>query len=157
MARFRFRLEKVLTVRADEERREKMRFAERVREKAVVEAEIAELEARMETALDSAATISTVGGTLDQLVQSYDYRVGLMRKRGNAEKKLEQTNLRFEEARLRLVEARRKRRVLEMLREQHYKEWKLEEAKREQAELDEIGINGFVRTMGQPGGREVIV
>lgn len=150
MARFRFRLERVLSVRQHQEERERMRFAAALRRKTLAEQEVESIKKEIVSAVTQAAEKMAGMTTVDDLVRLYDYRIALMRKQDLAEKDLEAATADFEAARRHLIEARKKRRVLERLRERHHLLWREDEGRKEQDDLDEIGLASFQRRELEP-------
>lgn len=142
MPRFRFRLERVLDVRKVEEDREKMAFAEReailAREKRRLSA--AETAYQEALAVDGAAEPTRIEDLLRQLYR----RERLLREIGQSQADLASAAEAWRAARERLVEARKKKRVLENLRERKHAVWRYEEERAEEAALDEIGTSRFL-------------
>lgn len=142
MPPFRFRLERVLEVRRREEDRERIAFAEatarRARAREVLEAR---RRAYRRTLEEEAARASF---RVDELLARIHHRERQLRDILEAERDLESATAAWAEARARLVEARKKRRLLERLRERRYAEWRLEEERREQGILDEVGTVRFL-------------
>jgi len=147
MALFKFRLERVLSVRRHEEERERGAFAAAVQKHSEAEAFLADIRDKIQLAEKS--MIAIVGenriATIEDFVRSHEYRVGLVRREDEATLVLEHAHRMLNDARLRLVEARKKRRVLERLRERRHEDWRRDEEGKEQTELDEIGLATFVR------------
>lgn len=145
MARFKFRLERVLSVRRHEEERERMAFAAATQKKIEAERILSEIREEIIAAADAAAKLIAVRATIEDLIRSHEYRLALFRKEESAAANLDNANAILEAARLKLIESRKKRRVLENLRERRRTEWRREEDNREQTELDEIGLTTFIR------------
>lgn len=145
MPRFRFRLERVLTVRKRQEERERMAFAAAAQRKRDAEAALAEVRRRQKEAVDEAARIMRGRPTIADLVRSHEYRLALLRREEDGIHAVAATTEAFEKARVKLVEARKRRRVLERLRERRHDEWRKAEEDAAQVELDETGLNSWLR------------
>ncbi|RMH56217.1 MAG: flagellar export protein FliJ [Candidatus Hydrogenedentota bacterium] len=145
MARFRFRLERVLSVRRHEEDREKLRFAVAVRNLEEARKNLRATREELRRAVEKGAAVAAARPTIEDLVRDYEYRAALLRREERETKAVEEAQERYEEARRYLIEARKKRRLLERLRERRFEEWREEEIRREQEELDEMGVAGFRR------------
>jgi flagellar export protein FliJ len=57
-----------------------------------------------------------------------------------------------DEARAQLAEAAKQRKIIEKLREQQFERWKADQAKRELAQLDEIGMQLAYQNLTDPNG-----
>lgn len=146
MPPFRFRLERVLSVRRHEEERDRMIFAAAMQKVTAAEGALADIQEKMRLAQEHAASIVFGKPTIEDLVRSHDYRVALIRREAEASAAVVSAKEIFEEARKRLIAARKKRRVLERLRERRHVEWRRDEEAREQTDIDEIGLATFVRS-----------
>ena len=144
MARFFFRLERVLSVRRHEEEREKLRFASAVQNWQSARDRVMDIDRRLASALEAEDATGKVS-TLDRLVQAYDYRTALHAQKTRAEIVLSRMTEELNLARETLIAARQRRRALEQLRERHWEKWKKIEEDQEQNELDEIGLQSFRR------------
>lgn len=145
MARFHFRLERVLSVRRHEEERERVLFGAALRRKLEAEMGLEEVRARLAEAMDHATVLSSGRPTIEDFVRLHEYRLALFARERDAERTVDEAAVALEQQRLRLVEARKRRRALEMLRERKLTEWRHAEEEREQAEIDEIGMMNVVR------------
>ncbi len=145
MPRFKFRLERVLGVRRHQEERERLLFGLATRSKLQAEMRLEEVRERIRQAVESAARLTGGRPTIEDLVRSHEYRLALVRREDRAIVELAEATRRFEEQREKLIEARKKKRVLERLREKRHEEWRKDEENRSQDELDEIGLHRFVR------------
>lgn len=145
MARFVFRLESVLNVRKHEEERRKLAFAAAMQRRNAADERLQDVVRRFEAALDAAAQLSRGLSTVVDLMRSYDYRVALLQEQAQAESDLIDAERALEAARAAMIEARKERRAVELLKEKHFRKWKAEEDCREQIDLDEAGLNAFLR------------
>ncbi|MBX3374228.1 MAG: flagellar export protein FliJ [Phycisphaeraceae bacterium] len=137
MTRFRFRLDPLLARRAREER--------------VVQGEVASLIAQAQTLEQAIRTCqerirSGKSAQRDGLVGAVDLgtlrdeAAGAVRAMSDAQKlvlELAAVHRRMESARGRLTECARKRRSLELIRDQRFQAFRREEARRETSDLDE--------------------
>lgn len=145
MARFVFRLESVLGVRKHEEERCKLAFAAAMQRRNAADERLRDVTGRFESALDEAAKLSRGLSTVLDLMRSYDYRVALLQEQAQAAADLLDAERGLEAAREAMIGARKERRAVELLKESHYRKWKAAEEYREQIELDEAGLNSFLR------------
>jgi flagellar FliJ protein len=148
MPRFRFRLERVLSVRRHEEERDRIAFALATQRKELAERTLVDVRERISRAIENASVVASGRPTIEDFVRSHEYRLALLRKEEEAFRAVASMTAALDQARARLVEARRKRQVLERLREKSREKWRLEEESLEQNELDEIGLATHVRTRG---------
>ena len=139
MKRFGFRLEKVLNYREEIEQQRQLVLARAVE---AVEAQKRELERLQEAAAEAMAEMRKSEGTKVDVAM---LRVGLAHL-GAVRRKATKTSARLEvaskesaEARERLIDARKDRRALELLRAQRAAEYDHETDVQDQKELDEIG------------------
>lgn len=145
MPRFQFRLERILSVRRHQEDRERLRFGQAMRRKLECAVKLDEVRARIREAVERASAVTAGRPTVEDFVRMHEYRLALLRREADAERALEDAAVALEQQRLKLVEARRRRRALELLRERKWREWRRTEEEREQQELDEIGMTNFIR------------
>lgn len=143
MPRFKFRLERVLDVRKSQEEREKMAFAEREAALAREKRRLAAAERAYQDALEADGRDEP--RSVEDLLRQLARRERLLRDIGQAQADLAAAAEAWRVARDRLIEARKKRRVLDRLRERRHETWRLEEARAEQAILDEMGTTRFLR------------
>ncbi len=123
-----------------------MAFAAATQRKLAAEAMLADVRNKQQEALNEAARMMKSRPTIGDLVRSHEYRLGLLRREDDSIKAVAVATENYEKARVILVEARKRRRVLERLRERRHEEWRKEELDREQNELDETGLNSFLRS-----------
>ncbi|TCL66543.1 flagellar FliJ protein [Hydrogenispora ethanolica] len=148
MKKFKFRLESVLQlkVRFEELCLQKLGAAEQLREKA-----------QNELAVCRGRIAETLRFYREQLQNRFDPRISesyysylnwLNLEREKAVLLLAQREAEVAEARQRLLEASRERRVVEKLKEKAYRDYRAEELRDEINFLDELGTGRFVRTVG---------
>jgi flagellar FliJ protein len=136
--RFTFSLETLLRVRRQREELARRDFAlalgERTRQEAVLSG-IDEEAARARTGLSE---LVTGRFRLQKVLLYYRYLSGLKLERERGEEKLAELTRVTEEEREKLVQASREKKVVELLREKHYKRYLREADRLEQRELDDV-------------------
>jgi len=160
MAKFKFRLERILSVRKHQEEKERILFGIAVQKKLEAEMKLSEIRERLNSAMESRTKLFNSKPTIEDLVRAHEYHISLINREVKAIKNLEETKRIMEEQRLKLIEARKKKRVLERLRERKYEDWKFEEENKEQNELDEIGLQTFMRkqkSFSEPADRSELI
>src|SRR5688572_14084961 len=140
MAKFVFRLEPVLKQRKREEQERQRDLA--VRELVVVNLQI-ELK-RLDDSLQSASEDlrkNHLTGAIDLnfLTAHRRFLLSIKRQGASVIQKIAAAQVQVDEARLNLAEAAKRRKVIERLREKQLARWREDQARREQAEMDEIG------------------
>lgn len=145
MARFFFRLERVLSVRRHEEERDRILFATAVQRHEKANSTLREISQRLDHALTESRDALKNVTRVDALASAYDFRASLLKQKSEAEEWVEKTGTELESARKVLVQAQQKRRVLEQLRERKWETWRKEEESREQDQLDEIALQSHGR------------
>src|SRR5215212_2764963 len=140
MAKFVFRLEPVLKQRKREERDKQRELA--VRELVVVNLQI-ELK-RLDDALRSASDDlrnNHLTGSIDMsfLTAHRRFLLSMQRQGRGVVQQIAAAQVQVDDARRKLAEAAKQRKVIERLRERHLLRWREDLARREQAEMDEIG------------------
>jgi flagellar export protein FliJ len=140
MAKFRFKLEPLLTARRMEERTEQ-------RAVAVIEREAALRLRQTQLAEAKQVLRGQLTGTLD----AHDLRMyastALQHVRHAQRTVVELAGIhrRLEEARTRLAEAASRRRALELLKERRWQQWKTRLDKAEAAQLDDLAVANAAR------------
>lgn len=143
--RFHFRLERILSIRRRQEEQERMRFGAAMQAKLQAEMRLEEIRNRMRETIEAAARMMESRVTIEDLRRTHDYRMALLRRESEAESALAEAVCRLETARTALIEARKKKRVLERLRERAHARWRYESENEEQNDLDEIGLATHIR------------
>ena len=140
MKGFRFTLERVLDLRKREEEAIRTDLAERSTREDEARRRAEARRVRLSVLLD-AARAARSGGRVDvsELAAADAATAKARIALAEAERELAVAEGERESCRLALVEAGRKRRALELLRERRESEWKARAAKGEQAALDELG------------------
>jgi len=140
MSKFVFRLEPVLKQRKREEQEKQRELA--LRELVVVNLQI-ELK-RLDDTLKGASEDlrqNHLTGAIDMsfLVAHRRFLLSMQRQGVGVVQKIAAAHVHVDDARRKLAEAAKQRKVIERLRERHLLRWREDQARREQAEMDEIG------------------
>jgi len=146
MARFKFRLEALLTHRQQVEKEKQRRVAQVQQEIQAVVREVQETQARI-AAENRTLGIRELTGRLDMQYIAHEKRfVGALAVRISLAMQrlagLEQT---LAAARAELLAAARARKVIEKLKEKQYARWRTEQERKDAAVTDEIGTQLAVR------------
>lgn len=161
MAVFRFELETVLRLRRREERdhqrevagleRERLAIEERIRriQRAIVSGKQVLREALSRERIGDESA-GTAGGVDVVDLPAVRFQAGaslhLVAKAQEAVLALAGVHARLDRARLGLLDASRRRRAMELLRDRRYERWRREQDRRERLELDEIVVMRAGRT-----------
>ena len=139
MKRFRFRLQRVMDARVTIERQRQRDMAEAQGELADQQKKLKELEAELEeTERDQRNMVQRPVKAGDALIQHRWHRELRTRIRVQQEQ-VAKAATKVEEARVRLVEASKDRKVLEKLKERRLEEYHKEELTQQQNQLDDVG------------------
>lgn len=147
MARFRFRLQPVLDQRGAIEKERQRAVAELERERLALEREIADRQRSVAAHHDLTRAMLGAGGVavLDARREaSAAARDAALARR--AALKLAGVHQRLVPARAALLQAARARKAVELLRERRYEQWRVDEARREAAQGDELAVMRAGRT-----------
>jgi flagellar FliJ protein len=150
MAGFEFSLEGVLRQRKHVEQ-------QRMRELAVIQGQMAELDAQLRV-MDQSVKATTEDVRQNRLVGRLDlsflaahrlYTFSMQRKAMELMQKMAGVQRLLDEARKALGEAAKRRKAIEKLREARLAEWREKASRREAAEMDEIGMQLSFRAMNE--------
>lgn len=148
MARFRFALDPLLHAREVAEREKQLVVAEIERERIAAEERLRQFQDEIMSGKQ--VLRSSLIGTLD--IKMLRSRAGLslqsVRRAQETVLQLAGIHRRLESARQELVEASRRRRAIELLREKRYDAWKSALDKKDEAALDELAILKAARRSG---------
>lgn len=133
-----------------------MRFGAAMQEKLRAEMALAEVRERIRASIETAAERMAERVTIEDLRRSHDYRMALLRREVEAEAHLATCARKLEERRAALIEARKKKRVLERLREKARERWRIEVDREEQDDLDEMGLAGHLRGVEESSRSEAL-
>ncbi len=138
---FRFRLEKVLSVRRIREEEAHQRMADARERLARAQGEVEGLEARIAQAHQDLDALKRRDELSSEALYLHGlHMAGLRRELARAREELAVARREADEAHARLVEAHRDREALERLREREERQWERDQARRESRRMDEVAL-----------------
>lgn len=140
MSNFKFKLQKLLDIRVNEEEESKLFYSKAQNQKNIVENKLHELENNYKKYSD----ISRAKDTISQKI-TMNYLSYLNTTIKDTEKELEAKEIELEKAKKDFIDKRIKRRSLEVLKENKILEIKKEEERLEQIYNDEFALYGYIR------------
>ena len=140
MSNFKFKLQKLLDIRINEEEESKLFYSKAQNQKNIVENKLHELENNYKKYSD----ISRAKDTISQKI-TMNYLSYLNTTIKDTEKELEAKEIELEKAKKDFIDKRIKRRSLEVLKENKILEIKKEEERLEQISNDEFALYGYIR------------
>ena len=140
MSNFKFKLQKLLDIRVNEEEESKLFYSKAQNQKNIVENKLHELENNYKKYSD----ISRAKDTISQKI-TMNYLSYLNTTIKDTEKELEAKEIELEKAKRDFIDKRIKRRSLEVLKENKILEIKKEEERLEQISNDEFALYGYIR------------
>ena len=140
MSNFKFKLQKLLDIRVNEEEESKLFYSKAQNQKNIVENKLHELENNYKKYSD----ISSAKDTISQKI-TMNYLSYLNTTIKDTEKELEAKEIELEKAKKDFIDKRIKRRSLEVLKENKILEIKKEEERLEQISNDEFALYGYIR------------
>ena len=140
MSNFKFKLQKLLDIRVNEEEESKLFYSKAQNQKNIVENKLHELENNYKKYSD----ISRAKETISQKI-TMNYLSYLNTTIKDTEKELEAKEIELEKAKKDFIDKRIKRRSLEVLKENKILEIKKEEERLEQISNDEFALYGYIR------------
>ena len=140
MSNFKFKLQKLLDIRVNEEEESKLFYSKAQNQKNIVENKLHELENNYKKYSD----ISRAKDTISQKI-TMNYLSYLNTTIKDTEKELEAKEIELEKAKKDFIDKRIKRRSLEVLKENKILEVKKEEERLEQISNDEFDLYGYIR------------
>ena len=140
MSNFKFKLQKLLDIRVNEEEESKLFYSKAQKQKNIVENKLHELENNYKKYSD----ISRAKDTISQKI-TMNYLSYLNTTIKDTEKELEAKEIELEKAKKDFIDKRIKRRSLEVLKENKILEIKKEEERLEQISNDEFALYGYIR------------
>lgn len=149
MPRFVFELEAVLRQRRREERDQQRVVAQLEQTRVGLESEIRRCQQTIRSEKDDLAGMLSERGGVNAQVDLSAVRIQanaslhLIAQTQQVVLRLAGVHQRIDRARLELLDLARRRRAIELLREQRYERWKKELDKREQEALDEFAVMSF--------------
>ena len=140
MSNFKFKLQKLLDIRVNEEEESKLFYSKAQNQKNIVENKLHELENNYKKYSD----ISRAKDTISQKI-TMNYLSYLNTTIKDTEKELEAKEIELEKAKKDFIDKRIKRRSLEVLKENKILEIEKEEERLEQISNDEFALYGYIR------------
>ena len=140
MSNFKFKLQKLLDIRVNEEEESKLFYSKAQNQKNIVENKLHELENNYKKYSD----ISRAKDTISQKI-TMNYLSYINTTIKDTEKELEAKEIELEKAKKYFIDKRIKRRSLEVLKENKILEIKKEEERLEQISNDEFALYGYIR------------
>ena len=140
MSNFKFKLQKLLDIRVNEEEESKLFYSKAQNQKNIVENKLHELENNYK----KYSHISRAKDTISQKI-TMNYLSYLNTTIKDTEKELEAKEIELEKAKKDFIDKRIKRRSLEVLKENKILEIKKEEERLEQISNDEFALYGYIR------------
>lgn len=140
MSNFKFKLQKLLDIRINEEEESKLFYSKAQNQKTIVEKKLYELEENYRKYSDLNRSKDTIGKKI-----AINYLSHLNTHIKDTEKELETKSAELEKAKKDFIDKRIKRRSLEVLKEKKILELKKEEERLEQISNDEFALYGYIR------------
>jgi flagellar export protein FliJ len=141
MAKFIFKLDGVLRQRSNVVQQRKRELASIMTRMTALEAELRSLDATVRAAELDLRTNRLVGVIdLAFLAAHRRFSLAMQRKAMGIAEKMAGVKLEVDQAKQKLAEASKRKKILEKLREQHYRRWREDLDRRDQAEMDEIAM-----------------
>jgi flagellar FliJ protein len=151
---FRFRLERVLDIRKRKEELIRAELAEAKLAREYEETVLLRLQEDLQRYLDDLRRRQKERVLPWEMLWYHLYLDNLKNQIRNQKKRLQELDEKIDQITQRLVKASQDRRVLERLKERQYEEYLLEMERAEQAILDELGLNMFIRGENQLSYKE---
>lgn len=145
MARFKFKLETVLRHRRMLEDDAQRELAKVLRQRMIFGDQLRQMQ---QTIVDSRQELgsSLVGKVdLEQVSSFARFSIQARQRAQSIVVRLAGIEKQIEAARQKLLEATKKRKALELLEERQRKQWNAEADRKENVELDDISLQGFIR------------
>nr|WP_317331043.1 flagellar export protein FliJ [uncultured Romboutsia sp.] len=140
MSKFKFKLQKLLDIRINEEEESKLLYSQAQNQKNIVENKLIELENNYKKYSD----ISIAKDTITQKI-TMNYLANLNTYIKDTVKELKAKEIELENAKKDFIDKRIKRRSLEVLKENQILEMKKEEERLEQISNDEFALYSYIR------------
>lgn len=140
MSNFKFKLQKLLDIRINEEEESKLLYSQAQNQKKIVENKLIELENNYKKYSD----ISNLKDTISQKI-AMNYVSYLTTHIKDTEKELQAKEVEVEKAKKDFIDKRINRRSLEVLKENQILEMKKEEERLEQISNDEFALYSYIR------------
>ena len=152
MAKFVFKLEGVLRQRKHVEQEKQRVLAMKQRSFGELQGTLRRLQETVQATNDEVRNNHLVGRlNMDFIAAHRRFLTGMQRQAMAVIQKMALAQRAVDEARAELAEAARRRKVIEKLRERQFQRWRAELDRREQAEMDEIGMQLAYRNLAEDG------
>ncbi len=149
MPRFQFKLQSVLNHRQIVEDQAQRALAQVLRQRMILMGQIQQMQSTI-TQSKRDLSGSLVGRVdLAQVADFTRYSAQVSQRAGDIVRRLAQLEPEINAARGKLIKATTDRKAMELLRDRHRKEWEIQEARRETAQLDELATQGYMRQMAE--------
>lgn len=140
MSNFKFKLQKLLDIRINEEEESKLLYSQAQNKKNIVEKKLIELENSYKKYSDMSIAKDTI---TQKITMNYLSHLNVSIK--ETIKELEEKEVELENAKKDFIDKRIKRRSLEVLKENQILEMKKEEERLEQISNDEFALYSYIR------------
>ena len=140
MSKYKFKLQKLLDIRINEEEESKLLYSQAQNNKNIVENKLIELENNYKKYSD----ISIAKDTITQKI-TMNYLTHLNTHIKDTTKELQAKEIELEKAKKDFIDKRIKRKSLEVLKENQFSEMKKEEERLEQISNDEFALYSYIR------------
>lgn len=140
MSNFKFKLQKLLDIRINEEEESKLLYSQAQNKKNIVENKLTELENSYKKYSDMSIAKDTI---TQKITMNYLSHLNVSIK--ETLKELEEKEVELENAKKDFIDKRIKRRSLEVLKENQILEMKKEEERLEQISNDEFALYSYIR------------
>ena len=153
MARFQFRFETVLQHRRTLEDACQRDLAKELRQRMILEDQLRQMQQTIVSSKRELGSALTGCVEMTQIAQFARYSGQVTQRAYALVARLATIERQVDQARQRLVDATRDRKAIEILRQRHYERWRLEQERRETAELDELALQAHGRKLALGGVR----
>lgn len=142
MSQYKFRLQKLLDIRYEDEKKAKIYFKSAALEEKLIKDKLKKLKGKYEKANDNCGCETVV-----ELKMRYQYLCALENSIEITEKELIEKTNELEEKRQELNDKQIKRKTVEILKEKGKTAFIKEENYKEQKNIDELALYGFIRNL----------
>ena len=140
MAKFVFKLEPLRKQRKREEQDKQRLLAHKVARLVELQNELTKLDQSLKSASEDLRKNHLTGSIDLSFLTAHRRFLGAMQRQGlHVAQQIAAAQMHVDEARKHLAEAAKQRKVIEKLREKQFERWREDLARREQADMDEIG------------------
>ena len=145
MKRFKFSLQSILDIRIGEEDMAKRDVAEKEQELYEAKVRVGEVQQALKDFQKELKEKRNSFSNIIELKHSVTWRDSLKSDLLTRAQQMQEIEMDLRRAKEKLIEAVKKRKGLEILRDKQYEEWKKEMNRKEQIFLDELASNGHIR------------